>query len=133
MPVEVNSMAEGASNTFLTLEHRSQPLLSRGAFLRRLALFACIAFGLIAGSLAVGMLGYRVFEGMSWVDAFLNASMLLGGMGPVSEMHHASSKIFAGLYAMFSGLVLLVSVGVMLAPLFHRFLHRFHLDLEQDP
>jgi hypothetical protein len=69
---------------------------------------------------------------MSWLDAYLNASMLLGGMGPVTELHRSSGKIFAGLYAMFSGLVLLVSVGVMLAPVFHRFLHRFHLDLDRD-
>jgi hypothetical protein len=84
------------------------------------------------GSLALGMVGYRLFEGMSWLDAYLNAAMLLGGMGPVGELHHPAGKIFAGLYAMFSGLVLLVSVGVLLAPLFHRFLHRFHLDLAGD-
>jgi hypothetical protein len=116
----------------LGLEHRSQPLLSRSAFVRRWAFFALIALGLIAGSLALGMVGYYLFEGMSWIDAYLNSAMLLGGMGPVSELHHTAGKVFAGLYAMFSGLVLLVSVGVMLAPIFHRFLHRFHLDMDRD-
>lgn len=123
-------MASSGSGPLFDLEHRSQRLLSRRAFLRRWALFILIALGLIAGSLALGMVGYHIFEGMSWLDAYLNAAMLLGGMGPVTELHQPAGKIFAGLYAMFSGLVLLVSVGVMLAPLFHRFLHRFHLDLD---
>jgi len=79
------------------------------------------------------MVGYHFLEGMSWIDAFLNAAMLLGGMGPVTELHHPASKIFAGLYAVFSSLVLLVSVGVMVAPLFHRLLHRFHLDPDREP
>lgn len=125
-------MVEGGSDSLLDFEHRRQPLLSRTAFFRRWALFAIIGLGLIAGSLAIGMLGYHLLEGMPWLDAYLNAAMLLGGMGPVGELHHAAGKIFAGLYAMFSGLVLLVSVGVMLAPLFHRFLHRFHLDLDSN-
>jgi len=125
-------MAKGGFGPLLDLECRSQQILSRGAFLRRWALFAMIALGLITVSLALGMVGYRLFEGMSWLDAYLNAAMLLGGMGPVTELQRPASKIFAGLYAMFSGLVLLVSVGVMLAPLFHRFLHRFHLDLDDD-
>jgi hypothetical protein len=130
--MEVDPMANDGSNPLLKLEHRSQPLLSRRAFLRRWARYAMIAVGLIAGSLALGMIGYRLFEGMSWIDAYLNAAMLLGGMGPVGELHRAAGKIFAGLYAMFSGLVLLVSVGVLLAPVLHRFLHRFHLDLERE-
>jgi hypothetical protein len=125
-------MAQIESSPTLGLEHRSQPLLSRRAFLRRWALFVLIAVGLIAGSLAIGMVGYHFFEGMSWIDSSLNAAMLLGGMGPVNELHSRAGKIFAGLYAMFSGLVLLVSVGVMFAPLFHRFLHRFHLDLDRE-
>jgi len=125
-------MAESGSDPLLNLERSRQPLLSRAAFFRRWVLFACIGLGLIAGSLAIGMLGYHFFEGMSWLDAYLNAAMLLGGMGPVGELHHAAAKVFAGLYAMFSGLLLLVSVGVMLAPVFHRFLHRFHLDPDSD-
>jgi hypothetical protein len=125
-------MAQIESSPTLGLEHRSQPLLSRRAFLRRWALFIFIALGLIAGSLAIGMVGYHYLERIPWIDAYLNAAMLLGGMGPIGEMHYPAGKIFAGLYAMFSGLVLLVSVGVMVAPLFHRFLHRFHLDPDHD-
>jgi hypothetical protein len=130
--LEVNAMARGGLHPLLDLETRSQQLLGRGTFLRRWAVYAMISAGLIVGSLALGMVGYRIFEGMSWLDAYLNAAMLLGGMGPVAELRHPAGKVFAGLYAMFSGLVLLVSVGVMLAPVFHRFLHRFHLDLDHD-
>jgi hypothetical protein len=125
-------MAQIGPDQTLGLEHHLQPLLDRRAFLRRWALFVLIALGLIAGSLAIGMVGYHFLEGMSWIDSFLNAAMLLGGMGPVGELHHPAGKIFAGLYAMFSGLVLLVSFGVMITPLFHRFLHRFHLDPDLD-
>jgi hypothetical protein len=125
-------MAQPESNPFWGLEHRKQPLLGRGAFLRRWIVFVLIALSLITVSLAIGMVGYHFLEKMSWLDAYLNASMLLGGMGPVGELHYPAGKIFAGLYAMFSGLVLLVSVGVMLTPLFHRFLHKFHVDLEGD-
>jgi hypothetical protein len=132
MSAEKSHVAERRSAPLLDLEHPRQPLLSRPAFFRRWALFATIGLGLIAGSLAIGMLGYHFLEGMPWIDAYLNAAMLLGGMGPVGELHHAAGKIFAGLYAMFSGLVLLVSVGVMLAPLIHRFLHRFHLNVDSD-
>ena len=126
MPVSDPRDSEGL------FEHHHEPLLPRHAFLRRMARFAALAFGLIGVSLFIGMLGYRLTEGMSWLDAFLNAAMLLGGMGPVDQLHTVSGKLFAGFYAMFSGLILLVSAGVMIAPLFHRFLHRFHLDLEES-
>jgi hypothetical protein len=126
MPIRNSRDSEGL------FEHHHEPLIPRQAFLRRMARFTALAFGLIGASLFIGMLGYRLTEGMSWLDAFLNAAMLLGGMGPVNPLHTAGGKLFAGLYAMFSGLVLLVSAGVMIAPLFHRFLHRFHLDLEES-
>jgi len=77
------------------------------------------------------MWGYRHFEHLAWLDAFLNAAMLLGGMGPVETPVTRGGKLFAGLYALYAGLILLVSVGIMLTPVFHRFLHRFHLE-EQD-
>jgi len=86
----------------------------------------------VAGSLALGMLGYRGAEGLSWLDAFLNAAMILTGMGPVSEMHTTAGKMFAGCYALFSGVAFLTAVAVLFAPLFHRFLHRFHLDFERE-
>jgi hypothetical protein len=113
-------------------EHRHQGLLPRAAFMRRQARFTLVALGIIAGSLLMGMIGYRVFEGLSWVDAFLNAAMLMGGMGPLAPLTTTAGKIFAGCYALYCGLVLLISVGIFAAPLFHRFLHRFHLELDEE-
>ena len=109
-------------------EHRSQPLLSRRLFLRRLGRHALAATGLIAGSLGLGVLGYHVFENLSWLDALLNASMILGGMGPVNELHSRAGKLFASFYALFAGVVFLLIAGVLLAPIAHRILHRLHLD-----
>jgi hypothetical protein len=77
------------------------------------------------------MAGYHWLEGLSWLDAYLNAAMILGGMGPVAELHTASGKVFAGAYALFSGVVFLVGMGLLLAPVVHRALHRFHLDGER--
>jgi hypothetical protein len=82
----------------------------------------------IALALGIGMIGYRAFEPMSWVDAFVNAAMILSGMGPVSSLQTDGGKIFAGCYALFSGLAFLTSLGIIFAPAFHRFLHKFHLE-----
>lgn len=84
--------------------------------------------GLVGATLCLGMVGYRWLEGLSWVDAYLNAAMILGGMGPVTPIHSTAGKLFAGTYALFAGLVFLVAVGVVLAPVIHRAMHRFHLD-----
>jgi hypothetical protein len=113
-------------------EHRRQQLLPRSDFMRRQVRFTLVALGIIAGSLAIGMLGYRVFEGLSWVDAFLNAAMLMGGMGPLAPLTTTAGKIFAGCYALYCGLVLLISVGILAAPIFHRFMHRFHLEIDDE-
>jgi len=80
----------------------------------------------IAFALGLGMVGYRTCEGMSWVDAFVNAAMILSGMGPVSSLQTTGGKIFAGCYALFSGLAFIAILGIIFAPVFHRFLHRFH-------
>jgi hypothetical protein len=112
-------------------EHRSQPPISRMAFVVRMVRHFIVAVALVAISLGVGMLGYLYFEPekmRTWHDAFLNASMLLGGMGPVDPPQHEGGKIFAGLYALYAGLVFLVAAGLLLAPLFHRLLHQFHWD-----
>jgi hypothetical protein len=109
-------------------EHRSKPLLPRPAFYRRLARNAGIALLVIAVSLGIGMLGYHVFERMSWLDAFVNAAMILSGMGPVVPLQTDGGKIFAGCYALFSGLAFLTSLGIIFAPVFHRSLHKFHLE-----
>ncbi len=113
-------------------EHRSRQLLSRPAFLRRQAHYAVLALGIIGASLLVGMLGYHELEGLAWIDAFVNAAMLLGGMGPIGELHTDAGKFFAGFYALYCGVVLLLSLGVLFAPVIHRLLHRFHLELEEQ-
>jgi hypothetical protein len=116
-------------------EHRSQPLLPRRQFLRRLAFHALAAAAVVAGSLGLGVLGYHVFEGLPWLDALLNASMILAGMGPVDTLHSSAAKVFASFYALFSGVVFLVTAGLLVAPVAHRLLHALHLeaeDLDED-
>jgi hypothetical protein len=113
-------------------EHRRAPLISRHAFLIRVARSALLGGVLIFGSLAVGAAGYHVFAGLPWLDALLNASMILTGMGPVDAVHSVAGKLFASGYALFSGVAFLTIVAVLLAPVFHRFLHRFHLELADE-
>lgn len=112
-------------------EHHKQPLASRKVFARRLALNGLVGSLLLAFSLLTGVLGYHFLEHLSWIDALLNASMILGGMGPVNEMKTAAGKVFASIYAIYAGVILLASVGILIAPIFHRFLHRFHLADEK--
>jgi ABC-type glycerol-3-phosphate transport system permease component len=109
-------------------EHRAQPVLSRQKFIRRLANSGLLALGVIAFSLLIGMLGYRILEDLSWMDAFLNAAMLLGGMGPVNAPASPGGKLFAGLYALYCGLVVILVAGILLAPVAHRILHKFHVE-----
>ena len=112
----------------IMFEHHAQPLLPRTVFFRRFVLHGALASLIVLVSLSAGMVGYHLLERLSWIDAFVNASMILGGMGPVAELHTTAGKLFAGLYALYSGLVLLVAAGVLFAPVVHRFLHRFHLE-----
>jgi hypothetical protein len=109
-------------------EQRSQPLISRGEFARRVWLHFLVASGIVLVSLIVGMAGYHTLARFSWLDSFLNASMLLGGMGPVGDIPTSSGKIFAGVYALYAGLVLIAASAVLLTPVLHRLLHRFHLE-----
>ena len=111
-------------------ESRSQPLISRRAFLLRLSRHGVVAMGLLAVSLAVGMVGYHLFEKLHWMDAFLNTAMLLGGMGPVDPPKTAAGKLFAGLYALYAGLVVITVAAILGTPIFHRVLHRFHADAD---
>ena len=104
------------------------PMAARSVFFDRLFRSLTLSAALIAVSLAVGIAGYHWIAGLTWVDAFLNASMILGGMGPVAELTSIPSKIFASCYALFSGLVLVGATGLVLGPILHRMLHRFHLD-----
>ena len=112
-------------------ESRHLPPVHSGHFYRRVALHFGVATALIAGSLLLGMWGYAHFESLNARDAFLNASMLLGGMGPVEVLQTPGGKLFAGFYALYSGLVFLVAVGIILAPVVHRALHTFHWDADQ--
>lgn len=116
--------------TLLRFEHHHEPLLERRAFLRRQLRFAAFALLLICGSLGVGVLGYHFTEGLGWLDALLNASMILFGMGPSTEIRSIAGKWFASFYAMFSGVAFLTIAGVVFVPLFHRFLHRFHIEFD---
>ena len=109
-------------------ETRKQPLLRRADFLRRLLGHAAAALVLIFGSVAIGMAGYMHFEGLSPLDAFLDTAMLLGGMGPVHIPKTDAGKLFAGLFALYAGLVFIATAALVLGPVVHRVLHRFHLD-----
>jgi hypothetical protein len=111
-------------------EHHREPLLPRAAFLLRLVRYICVALVIALAALAIGVIGYHGFEGLPWIDATLNAAMILGGMGPVQTLHTFAGKLFASVYALFSGLIFLVIVGLLFAPVIHRFFHRFHLQLE---
>ncbi len=113
-------------------EHYRQPVISRTKFLIRLAWHVAIALGIVIVSLGIGIIGYHVFEGLSWIDSTVNAAMILGGMGPVNQLYTNAGKLFAAFYALFSGIVFLVAVAVLLAPLVHRFLHRFHMELDSE-
>ncbi len=112
-------------------EPKTHPLLSRERFIRRVLLHAATALVLLLLSLLLGMWGYAYFEHLAWRDAFLNSAMLLGGMGPVDPPHSNGGKLFAGLYALYAGLVFLIVAGLVLAPAVHRIMHRFHLEADR--
>ncbi len=113
-------------------EHRSQPIISFNLFIRRQLLHVFFALLIILGSLLLGVFGYHFLEGLNWIDSLLNASMILGGMGPVNTVQTNGGKIFASVYALYSGIVFLVVAGVIFAPIFHRLMHKFHLEFEEE-
>ena len=108
-------------------ENHAEPLLPVRRFRRRVARHGLAGAAIIAGSLLVGMIGYRALEGMPWVDALLNASMILGGMGPVTPLATTAGKLFASAYALYSGLVLVATAAIITAPFLHRLLHQLHV------
>ncbi|MDB6077334.1 MAG: hypothetical protein JWO82_1081 [Akkermansiaceae bacterium] len=112
------------------LEHRTQKPLSRPQFAMRMLHCLVVASGFLFVGLFIGMAGYHWICGFNWVDSFLNASMILGGMGPVGDVPNDAGKIFAGSYALFSGLAFVALAGFLVAPVFHRVLHRFHYEAE---
>jgi len=113
-------------------EQRTQPLISRSQFARRMALYSLFGMLFLCLSLAIGTVGYAHFAGLPLVDAFLNASMILTGMGPVDRMVTVGGKLFASFYAVYSGVAFLTFCGVLFTPIYHRFIHRFHLDLGEQ-
>lgn len=110
------------------LEHRTQPLLPQHLFIKRILRYARYALALIVFSLLAGTIGYRLLAGLSWIDAYLNAAMILTGMGPVNPMPTTAAKIFSGIYAIYSGVVFLSVAALMFTPIAHRLLHIFHLE-----
>jgi hypothetical protein len=115
----------------MVYERRHQKLLPRPQFARRVLGHVLFASIVIAGSLAIGMIGYHYLGHLGWVDSYLNATMILGGMGPVDPLKTTAAKLFAGTYALFAGLIFLGMAGVVFAPFVHRLLHRFHIDTEE--
>jgi hypothetical protein len=110
------------------LESRFKPLARPDVFVRRLIWNGVVGLAIVTVSLGVGMAGYHGFEGLPWIDAFLNASMILSGMGPLAQPATLGGKLFAGIYALYSGLAVLFVAGVIFGPVVHRFLHRFHVE-----
>jgi len=112
----------------LRFERRSDPLAPTSIFVRRLLASLGIALSLIAVALSIGIAGYHILGRFNWIDSLLEASMILGGMGPVNELPNNAVKIFASAYALFSGLMFIAIMGIVLAPVVHRILHKFHVD-----
>jgi hypothetical protein len=113
-------------------EHKSKPLLPRKAFYVRFAWSVTTTMGIVAFSLFMGSAGYHYLGDLPWIDALLNASMILAGMGPVDPIHSSAAKLFASFYALYSGIAFLTMVAILMAPLLHRFLHKFHLEVSEE-
>jgi hypothetical protein len=113
-------------------ERRADELAPRSIFIKRIVGSLGIALCVIAAALTIGIAGYHFIAGFNWIDSLLEASMILGGMGPVNEMHGDGPKIFASIYALFSGLIVIALMGIMLSPVVHRVMHKFHVDEEDE-
>jgi len=109
-------------------EHYRRPLAPRKIFIHRILFCASLMLLLTIFSLTIGILGYHYFAQLSWIDSLLNAAMILSGMGEISELTSFEAKLFASFYAIFAGTLFLVGIGILIAPVFHRFLHKFHLE-----
>jgi hypothetical protein len=109
-------------------EQKNHPLLEKSLYYKRLLFSTLLGLLLVSVSLVIGMMGYHHFENMSWLDSFVNAAMILSGMGPLQAIITRGGKLFAGCYAIYSGIALISIAGIIFAPVFHRFLHRFHME-----
>ena len=114
-----------------SFERRTDQLAPVSIYVQRIAVSLAIAFVLILIALSVGIAGYHLIAGFNWVDSLLEASMILGGMGPVRELPSDTAKVFASVYALFSGIIFIALMGIILSPLAHRVMHKFHID-ERD-
>jgi len=114
----------------MSYEHKSESLIPLLKFIKRILNSLGLILCLIIISLSIGILGYRISENMSWIDSFYNASLILSGMGPATELKTDAGKIFASLYALYSGIIIIAASGILLAPLFHRMIHKFHIEKE---
>jgi hypothetical protein len=117
--------------SWLSFERRNEKLAPRSVFIKRLLVAELFALGLIAVALIIGIAGYHFIAGFDWIDSLLEASMILGGMGPIKELPNDTAKIFASIYALFSGLIFIGVMGIVLGPVVHRIMHKFHVD-EKD-
>jgi hypothetical protein len=117
----------------MSLERSTDALASRGAFLGRVLRHVGVAGFFIGGGLAIGVLGYHFVAGLPWIDALLNASMILTGMGPVDVLKTDGAKLFASGYALMSGLLFITTAGYIVSPMLHRVLHRFHVESDDAP
>ena len=113
-------------------ERHTEPLLATQAFVVRVLVSCLFGTSIVLLSLIVGMAGFHFFEQLSWLDSFTNAAMLLSGMGPLEQPQTDAGKLFAGLYALYSGLAVILIAGITFAPIVHRFLHKFHLESEEE-
>lgn len=113
-------------------EHKKAKLATREVYRRRLVKYSVMSMMILIVSLLVGILGYHFIARLEWIDAFMNAAMILGGMGPVDPLPDKTAMIFAGCYAIFCGVAFLLSMGVVVTPIVHRFYHKFHLEIKDD-
>ncbi len=109
-------------------EQKNEKLVPMSAFIRRMVVHIGIVGALVSGALSIGVAGYHWLAGLNWVDSLLNASMILGGMGPVDTLTNVAAKLFASFYALFSGLLFIAGMSIILVPVIHRILHKFHMD-----
>jgi len=112
-------------------EHHKEQLASRNAFVGRQLKYLFFSLVILSASIGIGIVGYHIFGRLSWIDSFLNASMILTGMGPADHLDTTGGKLFASGYALFSGVAFLTFIGVLFAPIYHRFLHKFHFDYQE--
>jgi ABC-type glycerol-3-phosphate transport system permease component len=123
--------SQKSDQSWLRYERRHEKLAPRSVFVRRIIASLIVALGLIMLALFIGICGYHFLAGFNWLDSFLEASMILGGMGPVNQLTTDAAKVFASIYALFSGLILIALMGIILSPVAHRVMHKFHVD-EKD-